>query len=377
MLEKIKNVLSRFTLQRLVMMLLSLLVVILMLLVIKFFFFSTIKQKQNVDPATLCLYDGASNGVMIFIDQTHYLTEKQTMGIRRRVKKIAGDQVEQFGRLSVFALTPNGTVQQIGFACNPGALNKIENDWVDILGMKKKKIWDYYKGQVDNLIIAATASITRDAPETKIMEGMRDAVLIYQEADKDNGALDSADNESADDKQAEENKKRLNHDVSLNWLIVFSTMKEHRPDFSLRNSTAKTTPAISDFWDKNESLKLDLKNIEVGIYYFKDKQAKKDKPVTDKKNKKKNKKSALVQANNKNLTTADDASEDDGMVADDVLSDGETLATPYNKANNNSDKKTPKKKLQIKELRNAKFRQFWEDYFKSQGATVAWFRGLE
>ncbi len=359
--QKLSNIFSPFNGSRLLLIILSLLVAVLIGLMVHFFFFSKIKQKNNFDTKTLCLYDGASNGVMIFIDQTAALTAKQAKGIERRVKKIANDQVDQFGRLTFYILTRDNHIKKIGFVCNPGNLNKIEDDWVDILGMKKKQIFNYYKSQAESLTRQAMDGMTtKPAAESRIMEGMRDAIMLYKTA----GETATAEVEANQEKELEKNNASqastqastqapapamiLPEAESLDWLIVFSDMKEHRPDFSLRTATAKTTPNILDFWAKNEVLKSDLSHTAVGVYYFKDKK--------EKSNKK----------NTKDTLSADDNNDDENF----TFADDAGNAT----ADNNKKKN---KKINIKEKRNNKFRKFWEDYWQSQGATVEWFRGIE
>ncbi|MDI9314144.1 MAG: hypothetical protein QM529_05685 [Hydrotalea sp.] len=334
--QKISNIASPFNSNRLLLILLTLLVAVLIGLVVHFFFFGKHKQTSNFDSQTLCLYSGSSNGVMVFIDQTSGITAKQAAGINRRVKKIAIDQVDQFGRLTFYTLTRDNQTQKIGFVCNPGNLANIQDSWVKSLGMTKKQIFDYYKSEVTDLSNQALDQMI-NKPQTadaKIMEGLRDAITLYKTPttppEADATATDAATNILPDE-------------TSLDWLVIFSDMKEQRPDFSLRTATAKTTPTILDFWANNSTLKLDLSDTAVGIYYFK-----------DKKDKKKNKKSA------------DDASNDnqsDGNYKDDT-----------NKKDASGKKQ---KKKSTTKTSNSKFHKFWEDYWQSQGATVEWFRGME
>ncbi|MGI9460953.1 MAG: hypothetical protein ACR2NY_00030 [Alphaproteobacteria bacterium] len=302
--QKISDLFSPFNSNRFLLIILTILMIILIGLIVNFFFLGKIRQKDKFDPITLCLYGGSTNGVMVFIDQTAGLTKKQAKGIERRVRKIAGDQVDQFGRMTFYIMTRDNQTKKIGFVCSPGNVNNIEDSWVDILGMRKKRIFDYYKSQVSVLSKKATNSMVDkpDATYSKMMEGLRDAIVLYKNPTK-----------IKNDNQA----KTLPDHTSLDWLIIFSDMLEHRPDFSLRNATAKTTPTIINFWEKNASLKLELDDVTVGIYYFKDKKIKKN-----------------------------------------------------NTTKNN-------KKLPIKRKRNSKFKKFWHNYWQSQGASVEWFRGME
>ena len=269
--KKIKKFFSPFNSHRLLLIVLTLLVVVLIGLMVSFFFFGKNKYKNNFDSKTLCLFEGASNGVMVFIDQTTGITAKQAAGIGRRIKKIAIDQVDQFGRLTIYTLTRDNRTEKVGFICNPGNINKIEEDWVALLGMRKKQIFDYYRSGVNDLANRAMEQMIAkpDAAESKIMEGIRDAITLYKNPTPTDPTKESA--------------KAPDDNIDLDWLIIFSDMKEQRPDFSLRTATAKTTPAILDFWAKNESLKLDLSQTTVGIYYFKDKKDKNKKTTTQEK----------------------------------------------------------------------------------------------
>lgn len=280
----LKNFIQHLSLTKIITFLLGIGFLILTIIIVSYYFLGIARHKDQFDPTTLCLNEGVSNHVAVLIDQTSNISQTQALGVERRVKKIANEQVEQFGMLSVFVITRNNQLLPLGYICNPGTFNKIENTWVETTGLKKREILNQYKNAVTNLITTATNSAIGKPYQGKtyLMLNIKNLTHFFKSSQ-------GAELLKIPGYQLNDNTWKKNwNDLGIDWLIIFSEMMEQNEHFAMRQLTAKNTPNMVDFWtDKNNlSLKTDLQRLQIGIYMFQAKTSKSDNSPKPKKNNK-------------------------------------------------------------------------------------------